>query len=368
MVYLQFSKTMNVSSLRPTGLVLLSHAGGVGQGATRAWRLTGGQVSLSNSVWVNISLLEVDINAIKALPPLASSSNTTHLAVDNGTAVDMRDNSLIGVASSAPMPVDGFVADATHAVLRAFTLDMDGSLLSLTFSKTVNPQSLTVAGIQLADSASSTPAAVVRLTAGNVSTMLGPVVNVTLVKDDLNAIKSAQPFSGASRNVTYLAMDAMTISDMSGNAAQGIPLASAMRVAAVQADVTAPFMTGFSLDMDSGNASLFFDEPVASSSVNLSGVFFTDSAVNGILIPCSPCVLRTPVGYSQIIAISLSTAVLNNLKMTDSIGSSSSSTYALLSSTSVADVASNPVTGMLAAMHISSGQLNRWAATQNRFF
>ena len=188
-----------------------------------------------------------------------------------------------------------------------------------------------------------------RLTRGNVSTIDGPQVNITLSLDDLNELK-ARTTLALSVNTTYLVVISDGVRDVSDNSIRMIPAASAVEAGQVLPDVTSPDLVRYELDLNSGALILSFTETVNSSSLNIAGV--TIQSVQNLQISrnadnrfLQPPLSVTP-DYGPVVTVILSLDDFYYFQQTPSIGTTENNTYLTISQGAISDTSMNPFPGI----------------------
>jgi len=333
-VTLRFSETMNASSLVVGALVLVNS----GSNGTAVYALTGGVVSQNNSDVVTVTMNEQDINAIKSLRTVGVDRNNSFLSLMAGGVKDMRGNDVVGIGADAALQVSSFTGDHTQPMLRSFQFDLNNGVISLSFSKTVDPRSVVLSGIGIQDGV--TGSVFVQLSGGAVWMEFGPVVRVNLSVGDLNEIKRVQPFSGAYHNETFVTLSAQAVKDLAGNAVVAVVDGAAVRCETFGRDVTRPQLVAFDLDMSVGRLVVYLTETVNADSLNVSSILFAASSSSSeSRVPCLSC--HVVSNNSDILVLTVPVAVLNRLKFTGSIGLSENSTYVVFDSNAVADMSGN---------------------------
>jgi hypothetical protein len=238
-------------------------------------------------------------------------------------------------------PAQAFVQDVTAPVLVAFDLNSsvtgNGGLLRLSFSESVNASSLNVSRIIFQDAGLATVR--VRVAGQGVdnynrsfvvrwSQQDGTQVFVELSVLTMNDLKRTG-LMGVSASRTFVTLEAGVVRDMIGNTGAAIGDGSGQRVSGFVADQTAPVLQSFDVNMNSGQVMLTFDEVVNRSSIVVSGVRFQDAALSANASlqltgtgSGSPTYAGTaelaggsgPLGYGNVITLSLTVDDLNALK------------------------------------------------------
>ncbi len=292
---------------------------------------------------VTIQLGRQDLNEIKMMLELATSSSNTYLAIESTAIADMKNNPVIPISLNIPQQVTSFNADFMSPVLESFDLDMNTGVLTLYYSETVDPQTLDLSqfALQNEELLLSTFSAHI-LTGGEVSGESTPWFTVTLNLPDLNEIKRISTLA-TSLDDTYIRVTAAGLQDMNGNYIVPIPSSSALKVSQYTPDQTRPQVVSFDLNLSSERLTLTFSETVNSSSVDTSGLVIQSAAFGD-----SPGMRRLEGGSvltpdDTVVEIQLDASDLNYIKSVSSLATSESNTYLLIDNSTVTDMNSNLV-------------------------
>ena len=111
--------------------------------ATTSYVLTGGTpLTTTLSENISITLLDADLNAIKANTGLATSENNTYLVLAPGVLMDMFGNPVAAVVDGSALSVTVFTPDTTPPNVTAFDLRNAPNgvdlILVVVFSETIN--------------------------------------------------------------------------------------------------------------------------------------------------------------------------------------------------------------------------------------
>ncbi|KAF1322394.1 Tnfr/ngfr cysteine-rich region, partial [Globisporangium splendens] len=208
---------------------------------------------------------EKELSALKAMPEIATSANTVFLSV-RPDLFDYVADDCIGslftacahgvfdaISPSDALPVTNFVKDTIAPTLRSFSLDVSQRLLKLWFSEPVDPASVRVGAIILADTAAATnmyqlspsttrifhpqpePWSGALLQDSNRLPADGTYLTLQLGVSDIDALQSVGNGQiGQQRAFTFLAMTKDFVSDFAvpPNAVQPIDVTAMRQVAA----------------------------------------------------------------------------------------------------------------------------------------
>ena len=339
LLHLTFLETMNASSINFTAFVLQSASDVSSE--QMYYRLTDGSlVSFIDNTVISINITLTDLNAIKS-QMIAISTETSWLTIDHYAIQDMNDLYIRPLLNGiSAMQASQYTIDTTQPELENFTLDLNTGILTLYFSETVRASSLNATTITIQDGVFSSGAAtsLYRLSeSGIVSVPDGPVVTVTMHRYDLNELKR-QPGLATNTDNTYISVRSGTVYDMQMNYLVPIPNGAALQATSVFPDTTEPVLLEFSYDMDSGNLTLTFNEPVNSTAFISTGIRLEGSGgdavtlTGGLIIDC----------YSTILTLVTDSYDLDYLKRAGSICSYDDGTCRLvLSENSAIDMSGN---------------------------
>ena len=140
--------------------------------------LTGGglQSHLSTATLAVIISFE-DLNAVKALLNLATSTANTFLSFTSNITGDYAFNEAEPIPSSNAVPVSSFLLDTTSPTWISFFLDMNTGERTLTYDETISASSFDPALITLQNSTVD-PSTLFNLTSGVVSSLNDPLLLV----------------------------------------------------------------------------------------------------------------------------------------------------------------------------------------------
>ena len=339
---LDFSETVNITSLRQTGLVLQNQPNTLFAGALML-RLTGGIATPAvAAARFDLELVKADIDGLKQIIGLGSDVNNTYLAIADNAITDMAGNFIVEIPTTNATRVSDHLPDDTLPTLDAVAFDLNSGTLSLTFSETVHALSLITRRVTIRNQQSALGSSRT-LEGGVVSSTNSTVVNVTLTARDLNAIKS-NPTLATTRNTTFVTLSASAIQDMNANLIDGILDTSAVLVSRFINDTTAPTLSSFDFDPGLSELRLTFSETINAglfqpNNITLKsngvGVSFTSVKLSGGTFDSG--------NNSIAVRLMLDTADINSVKRNTGLGTSSDNTYIAFPPQLVVDMFGNPV-------------------------
>jgi len=216
---------------------------------------------------VQFTLSKTDLNAIQLLHPLASSRSSSFLVVSSYLVTDTTGNPVVAVPSSSAMQASTFVQDSTLPYLVTFDLNMNTGVMTLHFSEPVRTLNFAVSAFTLQNARGSSPTHAYRLTSSSMLSSSNALdMTITFSVSDLNAIKARFPLAAIVAQ-TWLSIDTSAYTDMNFVSTNEIRPVSALQVSTYVADTTAPVVTDFQLDMNTGTLYLSFDEPVLANTL-----------------------------------------------------------------------------------------------------
>lgn len=365
---LTFDETVSGRTLDPSQLTLISGreamTSGSGSGLSLMdemqtyftnYTLTGGEnIPLSvDSTRLSIQLTFEDRNEIKRLTDLAISAETTFVFITSNFVADTGGNPVVAINSSSAIPVSNFTADSAPPRLIRYDLDMDGPLLTLYFSETVDVESLNLTQLTLQASSELIGGETEFYALNSVPTLErsfsdssnDSTIVVRIGEADANEIKFRTTLA-VSANTTFLSLTVDAIDDMNGNRVVEIDDSNATRVQSFSRDATPPVLRSFTLNLTSERLTLSFDETVNFDSIQASLITIQSSLANDSTAYALKSV--QPIGEnSPNVAFNLSATPrdLNGIKLLSDLATDSSNTFVTLAIGAVSDlsIAPNPI-------------------------
>ena len=228
---------MPVSTMQVSKLTLQSSsAGGV------KYTLQSSYAASNNGFLIVVQVSEADMNAIKALRPLAIDINSTFVSLTAEFIADVSGAPVLAIVGNNGLQAAQFTADSTRPILRSFNFSLDPAVLALSFSETVDLRTLRVGGLMLGNAALSSEAVWLEAAPFNPQDASN-AVTINLVASSSNAIKALITL-GKRFEATWLVVSNSTVMDMSGNMVMEIVDGSAQQVASFQGDLVAPVLLG----------------------------------------------------------------------------------------------------------------------------
>lgn len=261
---LSFDETVDAGTFNVTALALVDRVASPNTAASYA--LTDSSSSSVNAAVIDISVSPRDLNAIKAINTLATSSSDTYITATAYAVRDIDGNRLAAVTADSPVQVSAYSRDTVPPSLVSFAVDMSSEQLLLTFSETVtilvDPTQITLQN----EVSTSIPGVISIILRGGTVTRgeAGTTIAIQLEEDDANELKRITTIATSTEN-TFIQFSSNTVQDPAGNLVDAVAETNALQASSVVADTVPPRLEGFSLDLDLRQLVLSFDETVDSS-------------------------------------------------------------------------------------------------------
>ena len=317
-------------------------------GTLRAYTLSGGVLSgpvvnQDHPPVLVVTLSLKDLNILKSLESVATGAQDTFLLIESTSAEDFSSNPLTAVQNSNGKQVRVYTPDQIKPQLFGFDFDLNSGELTLTFSETVNRSSLHTPGISLQGSGNFSLSDLFTLTGGVSTNYNNPVITVTLSAQDLNEVKRLTQIA-TENSTTYISITDSTISDQDDNPVFPILDGNADRVKMFTPDTTRPNVIGFSLDLNTGQIHLTFDETVNSSSFVIDTLTLTDN-VTTVDTNHSLSTGMLLTGDSTVLSYMLNDADLNEIKRVNicTVAARGQDCYLTFTNETISDMSMNPV-------------------------
>ena len=251
---LHFTEPVTDLNAMPSAITLQSASNGTGISYT----LTGGELlSNTSTATLEVIISFEDLNAVKDLLDLATSTANTFLSFTSNITRDYAFNEAESIASSNAVLVSSLIPDITPPMLIGFSLDMNAGKLMLTYDETIDASSFNPALITLQNSTIA-PSTLFNLTSGDVLSLNGPLLLVHLSTHDFNSLASERQLA-VSRGTTYIQVAGGVVTDTSENPSGPV---TGLQALIFIADVTKPLLLMFTLDLSLYELNLTFSEPV----------------------------------------------------------------------------------------------------------
>jgi len=349
-ISLTFNKVIDPATIRPSYFTLQDARPAVGP----TYTLTGGTASMTLSTTISITFSSTDLNAIKALTNLATSSANIYISALANYIQDVSANMAVAIVNNQAVgPAIAFTADTTAPTLVSYNLDMQLNQLTLSFSETIKTTSIKAQFIQL--SSASSMGASVTLSSQTIPTSnaFSPVVVLQLAASDVINIKLTGAVALAKAS-TYMTYTSSFATDMASNA---IVPGSVVQVTNFIADSTPPNLVSFAVDLSTGTLTFNFDEPVKGSTFSTSVLLLqANHALPALTYSLSVPATSITSSISLQIVVVIAAADVVGIELMAGLYTQLSNTYISTTGTLVKDVFNLNCNGILAsnALHAAS--------------
>ena len=308
---------------------------------------------------VVVVLTSSDRVQIKLQTALATVHSNTYLALSQDAITDTSGNSNIPIPSeqAIPLSTDGYVPDTSLASLTGFGLDLDASLLILTFDDVVASGSINTSSLTVQNTVASSTSSV------RLSRLSSPLngnsdqLTILLSQGDLFALQLDLNLATGVDN-TYISISSNFVTDIEGRPILAIPSSTALPLTSFVPDTTPPRLSSFSLDIDAGRLLLYFSEPTLPSSVDPAQLSLHSQSSGGgsFLTLGQGASVLTTTDTSLSIEFELLYSDLNIIKDTPDLAIDTGSTFLSLTSAFVMDTSSNAIVAIAADAGIAAAE------------
>ena len=232
--------------------------------------------------------------------------------------------------------------------LRSFDLNMSSAQLTLQFkgavdAKSFEPDQLTLRSATATGAGTQT----VALTASSTTSSANAMKIVVDIGDsDMDRIKAMRKLA-TRKNNTYVEMTAKVFVDLFGTRISSLVPNDGVVVNDFTADTVAPVLKAFDLNVDPGTIRLNFPETVDLNTFTAKGLALTTLGNSINLTLSGGTIVEKAIekkDSSTVFTIAMDKADLDELKHNLKLGTTTVDTYALVLSSLVSDMNSNPVT------------------------
>ena len=340
---LTFDDVVVASSLRPSSLVLQDQST-----RSTSYRLSDSSYTVSpDGYMIDIVLILLDLNAVKANTALATNINNTYVTIEADLLRDANWLDLVPITDDNGVRASIFYTDRTQPQLTGFNFDLDSGNLTLSFSETVQGQSLSVSGITLHSSRDiSSTNYTLRPSSLSYSQNTAEVV-VTLSASDLDRIKLL-PNLFTDLSNSYLSIANNTILDMSNVPSVSTPHSISFGANLLILDTTRPTLLAYDIDLNTGILKLTFSEAMNMSSLVASGLTIQNSE-DSIFPRVTLLNDVTPVlfgGLGRVLHFRIHVDNLNSIKYYSDLATSGANTFLITYPATISDMSQNQVEGI----------------------
>jgi hypothetical protein len=273
-IALTFSETVKVSSVNVSKMIIRASE----DQSSSSFQITpkSSVKTLTDNHIVTVQLSSNDANSIKALPLLATNESNTFLSVEDGAVQDTSTN--LNKVEPSTIKVSTFTKDKTGPKLASFHLDLDKSVMFLTFNEPVlhssfDPKLYTLQSSKVAISST----ALYELTGGNVvpSASASLTIELRLSKVDTTYIKNNRSLS-TSLGDSFISVNEGGVTDAVGNLLFPIAKDDAQKANQYTPDNFPGGITSFDLNLNDRTLTLQFSDVIDVSTIDLSSLTLQD--------------------------------------------------------------------------------------------
>ena len=366
---LTFDETVRAGSLNVSQIALQNNAT---SSFTSSYNLIDSMGSFVDSTVIEVSLSFFDINQLKRIRNLASvdpgfnsqtssgsgsgtltvsgsipsfggeteQQGNTFISITADAIEDMNFNAVNEIPQGDALSVGDITLDTTQPELAAFDFNLNTEQLTLTFTETVDMQTLQLEAFTIIG---SSPSENYTLTGGSTPSEDDYIIVVQLSIDDVNNIKRDLNVAVDSAS-TQLYLSPTAILDMNGNR---LNFSEPLGVRNFTADTMSPVLVSFDLDLDLNLLLLTFNETVRVQTLDVTEITLQNSAEANFSDPTTFRVLQDGVFFNAddpVVIISLQPNDTNYIKTFIDFATSENSTFVSFSNVTIADTNGNPVT------------------------
>ena len=263
-------------------------------------------------VW-ELRLGMIDLNVLKVNRRLCTSLYSTFIILPADLVVDRIGNSL--QMSSSGIPAGGFIPDSVSPFVTDFYLNLDRGEIVMQFSEPIPLESSNFSLFSLSSAANDlSRISMAGSTIGsfaNIHTLLTVLLPIT----SLNAIKLERLFC-TSINNCYLHYQNNSFSDTNDNI--GIEMFRGIGASSLIPDSTGPLLLAHNLDLNVGNITLTFNEPIDIETFHSTGLIFVTQdylLMTGRAVELSNASLVEVEAYNTVIHLMLEYNTVNQVKL-----------------------------------------------------
>ena len=311
---------------------------------TASYTLTGGLATNVNASTVLLRPLPIDMYAIKYIGTLGVDTDNTYMSIAAALLQSTDFFPSAPIFDGAAMKASAVVPDVLPPSLPSFTLNLDSGTLILTFDKPVLPATCKPSNFTLQSTRNAT-GLMMSLSASTPTPttieVYGTVLLIAMVEDDLNQLKLSAAL-GKLVSSTYLSALSDSVQDIFGHPFPGISRNASLRASAIIPDTTGPSLIGVSLNLDSSQLLLTFNEIVNPLTLDPTYIIVQSSPLDAAPVSWQLTGgVAGPLTNSTVVHVSFSAADQKSLTQMK-LASTMSNTFIQLLAGTVEDVSMNP--------------------------
>jgi hypothetical protein len=294
-----------------------------------------------DSTVVTVLFVRSDIDDLQLLPTTVISLESSSVRILTSLVKDFFGNPVGAVVQSAIE----FTPDTIRPRVLGYSVNMDASELTLTFSEIMNATSVQLSNVFL-----SSPDSGFNFTLVNATTLTTDGLELTLglSKYEQDSVKVHDDFYVSART-SLITLTSTSIVDMVGN--ELIPLSNIAADSFVN-DTTSPVLLQTRVDLTQETLSLKFSEIVRNTTLNVSEITLVNLPGGSItFVPSSSSV----ISYNgRWMTISFSSDDLNELKRLDNLFTSQADSHIRFTTNFIEDMVGNAVVAVSTPIQVDS--------------
>ena len=347
-IVITFSEAVQLNTFN-TSLLFLSNS----TSSDNAIQLDQAIASSSVNTEIIVTLTDDIVVIIKLDLNFATSSENTYIYHNALLACDIANNCAKELPLTSAINATTFINDTTSPKLLHFDLNVNDSLITLTFNEVVDAETLDIRQFTLQNMAAKFPTVDYQLTGGKLNSTDGKVIKFFMTEGDRNEIQALDGLMELPSN-TYLSITSDAIKDMSGNFVAEVRPRVAMKVSMFLMDTDNPQMTSATLDLDEGTLSLDFSESMTLANFTITDIMVVSDSTDSpsVKYTLTDSTLSSTDISAQAI-INLSGTDLNNIKL-KTICNDSSDCFLSFSSSLVVDTEGKAIVSRVSPNPFSS--------------
>jgi len=319
---LTFSETVDVSKMDVTQITLQQNALSNVSDSSKSFTITESTTtSTDDDTDITLYLSDDDLNNIKLLYTLCTDKDSCFLRHTSNLVVDMSSyrNEIIEIRDGEGQAALKLIPDTTSPEIEWFNLDMDSRILTIHYSEVVNTSWAHASGVTIQDAATASSS--VTLTDDtSTNSRNGLEVIFELSDGDFNNLKRDSMHT-VDVATSWLITDTTSMADMMNppNMIKSIADEFATQVTNFTADFSQPRLVSYELDLDTGNLTLTFSEPVDTTTLDVTGIALygaRDDTDSQITLTTDSYTMSTP---DVTIDIALRGVDLYTIKLSDQV-------------------------------------------------
>jgi len=297
-----------------------------------------------------IMLSSSDVLAIKAKTSLATSADSTFVAITNGTIFDLRDNKNIPLPDAASklstLKAANYTSDSTDPKLKAFHA-YDGTLgqVQLSFDEPVDLITINESGIVIHSTSSPVNGRLsYRLTGSesvNYTDASKMSILLTMSEKDLENVLKLENLA-ILKGSTFISVDARAVKDMSKNGNAETPFNAALNVRTFGA-IQEASLVNFDVNLNLAELSLTFSGVVTADSLQAQYITLQSSSTSNKISHTLSSTTKTTSSNGFVISMTLTDGDMNQIKKLRKLAADKTSTFISIESEAFDDIADRPI-------------------------